>query len=77
MHRTTTDRVSHPVHAAARTQPNGVGQAQVVPARPQPSVRFERRRHGHLLEDLLRAGLSLEDAHAQIARLDAGDIWGG
>ena len=46
-------------------------------AEPHPHGSRERRAHGRGLESLVQAGLSHEDAQAQMVRLAAGDVWGG
>ncbi|NUP75486.1 MAG: hypothetical protein HOQ07_12675 [Sinomonas sp.] len=42
------------------------------PAEPKSPTPQER-----LLRSLMKAGLSEQQARAQIARLSAGDVWGG
>lgn len=84
MHRATA-RPSAAQHPAPHTGgPHGGGPhpgegGLVLPHRAEPHSHGsrERRAHGRGLESLVQAGLSHEDAQAQMVRLAAGDVWGG
>lgn len=48
-----------------------------LPREADPADPYAHRRQEQRLDDLIRAGLSEEQALAQLARLEAGDLWSG
>ncbi|GAB2738726.1 hypothetical protein [Sinomonas soli] len=49
----------------------------LLPRQAEPTDPNAHRRQEQRLDDLIRAGLSEEQALAQLARLEAGDLWSG
>lgn len=76
MHTGTTDRIATTTHgrfsARRPLAPHLAGHAPMTPGTTVPHV-DERTS----LESLIRIGVSEQEARAHLARLAAGDVWGG
>lgn len=68
---------SSTAHLAELLHPGADGAPLVSPGRSKHEELPARRRHLLGIEALVQAGLSHEAAHAEMARLRAGDIWSG
>ncbi|AMM30726.1 hypothetical protein SA2016_0021 [Sinomonas atrocyanea] len=53
------------------------GDLPPLPPQADPTDLYTPRRREQMLDDLIRAGLGEEQALAQLARLEAGDLWSG
>ena len=75
MHTRPTDSISSPAHGAAA--PRRLAPHNPERTHPAPQRRDPRHDDRAYVASLVCAGLSEDDARAHLARLAAGDIWGG
>lgn len=72
MHFSTTSPAHGPASAPRRLAPHPADHTRPAPQAAQPHVDEQAR-----VDSLVRAGLSEEEARGHLARLAAGDVWGG
>ncbi|GHG52105.1 hypothetical protein GCM10012320_22100 [Sinomonas cellulolyticus] len=76
MHNRSTDIVSSPAHGTG-SAPRRLAPHAADRSRPAPQTRDPHPDDRALVASLVCAGLSEDDARAHLARLAAGDVWGG
>ncbi|MDQ4492077.1 hypothetical protein RBS60_17895 [Sinomonas sp. ASV486] len=76
MHTSTTDRTtSTALGRVGGRRPLAPHPAEHTPATPRTSAPYVDERAS--IESLVRIGVSEQEARAHLARLAAGDVWGG